>query len=132
MIDAFRPVETELGKHEFQNLEMIVLLIPYHIYVGIKIIFGESAFCSAKVLCHIDRRAIGTKQELAVEAIGCKVAPHASVGILDKNSTVKPLLYKFLSEQIGIMLIICPVKTDSECLVGLVESVENPAVHLLP
>ena len=88
MVDTFRPVESELGEHELQHLEMIILLITHNINVGIEIILCKTALGSAQILGHIDGGAVRTQQELTVEAVGSQVAPNAAVRILHEHTHI--------------------------------------------
>ena len=129
---ALCPVETELAENEFQHLEMIVLLVADHINVRIQIEFGETALCGTQILRNINRSTVGTKQQLAVEPVGGKVAPDAAVRVLHEHSAVEPLLHEFLAQKVGLMLIVCLVEADAKGAVSLLEAVEYPAVHLCP
>ena len=111
---------------------MVILLVAHHVYVAVEFISCEALLRRAEVLSHVDRGAVAAKQEFAVESVGCEVAPYAAVGILNEDTHVESLLHQALAEQIGIVLIVNLVETDSKGLVGLVEAGEDPAVHHFP
>ncbi len=132
MVYLVCPAESQFGEDQLENLEVVVLFVAYDVDVGVEFVFRETAFCGAQVLGHVNGRAVGAQQELAVEPVGGEVAPYAAVGILDEDTHVQAFLHQFLAEQIGVVFVIRAVEGDAERLVGLVETFEYPAVHLLP
>ena len=92
---------------------MIILLVAYNIYVLVKVILAESPLGSAEVLGDVDGRTVAPQDELAVQAVGGKVAPDAPVRVLDEDPCFKPFLDQFLSEKVGIVLEISLVERDS-------------------
>ena len=121
-----RPAESELGEYELQHLEVVVLLVADHVDMGVEAVFLEPLLGRAEVLGDIDRGAVGTQQQLAVEAVGGEVAPHGAVGVALEHAHVEAALHQFLAEQIGVVLIVCLVERNAERLVGLLEAVEHP------
>ena len=106
MIDAVGPFEAELAQDELKHGEMVVLLVAHHIDMRVQMILGEAPLGSAEVLRDIDRSAVGTEHELAVQAVGSEVAPHGTVGVTDKSAILQALLYQLLTKKVGIMLVV--------------------------
>ena len=129
MVDAVGPLEAELLEDKLEDGEMVVLLVTDDIDMGVKTVLGEAAFRRAEVLGDVDRSSVGTEDELAVEAVCSQVAPYGAVRVTDKRSILQSFLYKLLTQQVSVMLVIDLVERDTQSLVGLVEPVEYPAVH---
>ena len=106
MVNLAGPGETELRQDEFQNLEMVVLLIAHHVDVRIETVLLEAALGGAEVLRHIHGSAVRTEEEFTVEAVGGEVAPHAAVRILYENAHIKALLHEALAQQIGLGFVV--------------------------
>ena len=112
-----------------EHLEVVVLLITNDIHVGIQIVVGEAALGGAQVLGDIDGGSVSAENELAVQAVGGEVAPHGAVGIFHEGAHIQALLDQFLTQKVSIVLIVHLVKGNAQSLVGLVKSLEHPAVH---
>ena len=102
MIDAVRPVETEFAENKFEYLEMIILLVSYHIYEFVKRVLGETLFSGSDVLGHIYRCPVPTEKKFPVKSVSGKVTPYRAVFLSFKNSLLKSLLHESLSEKIGL------------------------------
>ncbi len=126
------PVEAQLLENQLQYLEMIVLLIPHHVHVGIQAIGLETPLGGTQILGDIDRCAIAAQHQLAVQAVGRKVAPDRTVGVLDENALREALLHQFLAQKIGLTLVVNLVEGDAEGGIGLIEALVHPTVHHRP
>ena len=62
MVNGVRPLKSQFFEDEFENLEMIILLVANHIYMLIKAIFVISLMCRTYVLCHIDRGSVTSEE----------------------------------------------------------------------
>ena len=111
---------------------MIVLLIAHDIDELVQPVLLEALFGGTEVLGHIYGSAVAPQEKFPVESVGSKVTPHRTVSLFLEDAHVKAFLDESLAEKIGLRLIICPVKRDSEVPVSLVEALVDPSVHLLP
>ena len=132
MVDLVGPREAELPKYEFQHLEVVVLLVADHVdeLVGLEVVVAQQG--GPEVLGHVYAGAVATEQELLVQPVARKVAPHRTVVLAVHHSEVEPLLHQLFAEQIGLRLIVYLVEVDAKAVVGLVEAGIDPPVHGLP
>ena len=126
------PLESETVEQDGEHLEVVVLLVAYHIDHLVDGIVLEAHLGGADVLGHIDRGTVGAEQQLLVESLVGEVSPYGAVIMALEESFLQTLLHLCLTLQIGLALIVYLVKGDTHLLVGLVEAGIYPAVHLLP
>ena len=119
-------------EHQFQHLEVVVLLVAHDVDHVVELIVLEAAESRAEVLRHVDRRAVAAQQQFLVQSVGREVDPHRIVGTAVEDTLFKPLLDERLAQQVGLRLVIDLVEIDAQRLVGHVEALVNPAVHRLP
>ena len=98
----------------------------------VEVIFWKTSLSCTEILGHIDWCSVASEKEFSVETVCRQVTPYGAVRIFYKNAHIQTFLNEFLSEKICVRLEICLVESDSESLVGLIESLHDPAVHLLP
>ena len=132
MVYAVRPGKAELLQYELQHLEMIVLLISHDIDMLVKAVFLKPLLCSTEILGDIYGCPVAPEEQLPVESVGSEVAPYRAVSLFFEDAHVQTFLHEGLAEKIGPGLVICPVKGYPEVAVGLVKSLIDPSVHLLP
>ena len=132
MEDIIAPLVTQLFEYQLQNLEVIVLLITYNIDNAVQGILLETLQRRSEVLRHIYRCAIATKQQLLVESIAFEVNPYRAIIFAEEDTLCQTLLDKSLAENIGLRLVVNLIEINAESLVGYIETIINPAVHLLP
>ena len=132
MEDIVAPLVAQLLENELQYLEVVVLLVTYDIDDAIQSVLLEALQCSAKILCHIYRCAIATEQQLLVKAISLEVDPNRSILLAEEYALCQTVLDESLAKDVGLRLVVYLVEINAESLVCYVESVVNPAIHLLP
>ena len=92
----------ELLQHELQHLEVVVLLVTHHIYHIVELILLEAAQGSTQVLCHIDRGAVATQQQLLVQSVSLEVNPYRAILLTEEYALVQAILHQRLTQQIGL------------------------------
>ena len=111
---------------------MVVLLVAHDIYHVVELVLLEAAKCRAKVLCHIYRRAIATKEKLLVKTISLKVNPYRVVLLTEEYTLLEAILHEALAKEICLRLVVYLVKVHAHGLVCHIEALVYPAVHPLP
>ena len=124
--------EAELIEQNGEDLEVVLLLITHHVDHAIDGVVSKAHFRRTYVLSHVDRRAIGAKQDLAIQTILTEISPHGAVLVPDKEPLVQSAKYLFLSLKIGVALVVNLIEVDPQTLVGLIKSGVDPVIHLLP
>ncbi len=102
MVNPFRPVESEFGEYEFKHLEVIILLVTYHIDVRIEMRLLETPFRSTEILGDVHRCAVASQKYLSVESVRCQIAPYAAVRVLYEDALFKTLLHQLLTQKISL------------------------------
>ena len=126
------PVVSEFLEHEFQHLEVVVLLVAHHIDHIVEVVLFKTTIGRSQILRHVDRRAVAAQQQFLIQSVGREVDPDRPVLLAEKDPHVQPLLHDVLTQQIGLRLVINLVEIDSQRLVGNIETVVYPTVHHLP
>ena len=111
---------------------MVVLLVTYDIDNAVQRILLETLQRRSEVLRHIYRCTIATKQQLLVESIAFEVNPYRAVLFAEEYALRQALLDKSLAENIGLRLVVNLIEINAESLVGYIETIIYPTVHLLP
>ena len=111
---------------------MVVLLVAHYVDHLVDGEVVEAHLGCADVLGHVDAGAVGTEQELLVEALAGEVGPNRVVVLAEEEALGKTFLHLLLAYEIGVRLIVYLVEAYAESLVGLVESGIYPVVHLFP
>ena len=132
MHEVLAPAESQLVEQDGQHLEVVVLLVAYHVDHLVDRVVLETEFGGADVLSHIHGGAVGTEQELLVETFCLKVGPNRSVISAVEQAFLQTFHHLLLAFKVGVGLIIYLVERNAHALVGLVESGIDPFVHRLP
>ena len=132
MHQALTPLKAQTVEQDGQHLEVVVLFVTHYIDHFVDGIVRETLFGSTDILSHVDRRTVGTEQQLVVEAFACQVGPYGTVFLAVEKSFLQSFEHFLLAFQIGIRLVIYLVEADTHQLVSLVKSGIYPVVHLLP
>ena len=102
MYEIFSPLKAELVEEDREHLEVVILLITNDIYHLIDRVILETELCSADILSHIDRCAIGTEKQFLVKTFLGEVSPYGVVGTTIEESLCEAFLYLFLTFEISI------------------------------
>ena len=122
----------ELFQYEFEDLEVVILLVAHHVDEFVEAVVLETAVGRAEVLRHVDRGAVAAQQQLFVQPVGGEVYPHRVVGTAVEDPFAESLFHQLLAQQVGLRFVIGLVEVDAQRGVGFVEAVVHPAVHGLP
>ena len=76
---ALAPFKAETVEEEREDLEVIVLLIAYHVDHLVDGIVAEAEFGSTDVLGHVDRSAVCAEEEFFVQTFLGEVSPHRTI-----------------------------------------------------
>ena len=86
MYEFFAKGETELVQQQGQHLEVVFLLIAYHIDHLVNGIVLEAQFGGADVLCHINAGAVTSEQQFLVQSVPRQVSPYRTVFAAVENA----------------------------------------------
>ena len=111
---------------------MVVLFVSHHVDHLVDGEVLEAQLGCADVLGHIHAGTVGAQQELLVESLLGEVGPHRTVGTAVEEAFLESLLHLLLTFEVGLAFVVYLVKRHAQCLVGLVEALIHPLVHLLP
>ena len=102
MSQILAPFESKTVEEEGKHLEMIILLIPHHIYHLIDRIILIAELGGAYILSHIYGCAVGTEKKLMVESVVCKVGPYGSILLAEHYPFLQASKHKILTLKIGV------------------------------
>ena len=111
---------------------MVVLLVTYNVYHLVDRVVAETELCGTDILCHVYRCTVAAQQELLVESFLCEVGPYRLILPAVEESLLESAEYGLLTHEVCVALVVDLVKINAQALVGLVEALINPVVHLLP
>ena len=102
MYKAFAEFKTQFIQQDGQYLEMVVLLVSYHIDHFVDRIVIETQFGSSDILCHVDGSSVGTEQQFLVQAVFGQVCPYGTVFTAVENAFVEPFQHFAFTFQVGL------------------------------
>ena len=111
---------------------MVVLLVTYNVYHLVDGVVAETELCSTDILCHVYRCTVAAQQELLVESFLCEVSPYRLILPTVEEALLESAEYSLLTHEVCVALVVDLVKVNTKALVGLVETLVYPVVHLLP
>ena len=111
---------------------MVLLLIAYDIDHLINGVLVEAHLRRTDILRDVYRGAIRAEEDLTVKTFVSEVGPYRSVRILDELAFLQTTQDFFLTEEVGLRLVVDLVEANAHTLVGLVEASIDPGVHHAP
>ena len=132
MHQALAPLKSEFIQQDRQYLEVIVLLVTYHVDHFVDGIIGKTQLSRTDVLSHVYRSSIAAKQQFVIQSFGCQVSPDRTVFLLEEETFLKAFHHFLFAFQVCIGFIIDFIETDSHLTVRFIKTGVYPVIHHLP
>ena len=132
MHEALAPFKSEFVQQDGEHLEVVVLLVANHINHLVDGIVLETELGRTDVLRHINARSVGAEKKLLIETFLREVGPDRTIGATIEDTLLQTFIHLLFTLEVGVAFIINLVEANAKRLIGLVEALIHPGVHLAP